>query len=203
MHSPTNFFPLSATFAVYSQFRFCPELKGNNYFYWNVSKPITDFEIGLMKKQLNHLRSRHQPHLYGRTRRWSILERLCFTCCSSNLQLLLSSPLTYSVQPLEGNVSNAFNLSQVSWRRQTTQREMTKSQTVQIRRVRCLLICTVRRNQAVTFGEKNKHNFYFLAGFRNVVEFFCFFFLTCNSMSLMRLYQQCSTGRFVILKTDV
>lgn len=135
--------------------------KGYNYFYWNVSEPITDFETGLMKKQLNYLLSRREPHLYGRTRWWSILERLCFTCCSANLQLLLSSPLTYSVQPLEGNVSNAFNLSQVPWRRQTTQREMTKSQTVQIRRVRCLLICTVWRNQAVTFGKKTSIFFIF------------------------------------------
>lgn len=65
--------------------------------------------------------------------------------------------MTYTDQPLEGNVSNAFNLSQVSWRQQTTQREMTKSQPVQIRRVRRLLICTLRGSKAFTF--KSKHIF--------------------------------------------
>lgn len=76
----------------------------NNYSSWNASEPMTDVHIGLIGAFLSLLTA-------------SMID-LVADCASpvalrTHLQLFWSSHVTFMGRPVEGTVSNAFNLSQV------------------------------------------------------------------------------------------
>lgn len=141
----------------------------NNYWSWNASEPMTERTFIWDWWQLS---ARYSQNILRNT---SMID-LVADCASpvalrTPFVIVLVLKCDVRVSATRGHCVQRVQPVRFSWRQQTTQREMTKTQAVQIRRVRRLLI--MKRSPL-----KNKRIYF----------------------HILSLDEQCSRGRFKMLK---